>query len=277
MCFEDVSSKLQQEKESSSNEIPSLKSALEEECLKTMTQSGQLKALREHLGKSRRKVEEQEQVIAKITQKYDSVQHDYKTFKQDCGKERDLRKKYSYIRAKHKSVVSRLEKKERELESVRADAKSTLTKMKAMVEKCSKANTDFAKENSLAASYAKSLKESNLKLKRSIDEGKAKDKLHEKRTKELIQNHGKELELARHVASSERTTPGCDAATMETMKNELKRTRKNLVDLQQNFNTIAMQNVKHGNELEMQREEIQRLEQLSKGYGSFAMPLKIEE
>ncbi len=119
--------------------------------------------------------------------------------------------------------------------------------------------------------YSKRLETVLLELS-TLKNSEAKESPHRKSLQENLEEDKIHLDQARLSAQ---TPSENDHAETIRMKEELESKSKENMDLQHNFNTMAMQNVKQSNTIEEQRQTIHRLRaQLDASKGN---PLKIED
>ena len=120
--------------------------------------------------------------------------------------------------------------------------------------------------------YSKRFETAILELSALKDDSKAKENAHRESLQETLEKHKIQLDRAR---LSTQTPSKSNYAEMIRMKEELESKSKENLNLQHNFNTMAMQNVKQSNAIEEQRQTIHRLRaQLDASKGN---PLKIED
>lgn len=134
--------------------------------------------------------------------------------------------------------------------------------------------TDLQKEIDVLTKENKEYKE---RLDRTVKEAKSKKAEYETIQKLAKERHELELEQVRRTTVAKGITSVPSDAVTTRLKEELENKKKENIELQQNFNAIAMQNFKQSNTIEEQRAEIRRLQNQLRGGNVESTPLKIED
>jgi len=154
------------------------------------------------------------------------------------------------------------------------DQQKCTTRLKHEKEELEGKIEDLESDNQV---YATRLEAVKLELANEIENSRASDDRYQKSLQKILQGHRTELEEARALVSKQTTSVNNNEATMK-WKAEFESKTKECVDIQNNFNTIAMQSVKQSNTIEEQRRTIHRLRlQLDAAMGNEKVPLKVED
>lgn len=154
------------------------------------------------------------------------------------------------------------------------DQQKYITQLQQDKEKLEGQIEDLKSDNQV---YAERLEASKLALIQQKESSRVSDDAHQKSLQETLERHRNELEKERALISTQKASVNISEARVK-WKAELESKTKECMDLQNNFNTIAMQSVKQSNKIEEQRQTIHRLrEQLDASMGNAKVPLKVED
>eukprot|EP00535_Pseudo-nitzschia_heimii_P008700 CAMPEP_0197179268 /NCGR_PEP_ID=MMETSP1423-20130617/4278_1 /TAXON_ID=476441 /ORGANISM="Pseudo-nitzschia heimii, Strain UNC1101" /LENGTH=727 /DNA_ID=CAMNT_0042629157 /DNA_START=104 /DNA_END=2287 /DNA_ORIENTATION=+ len=226
----------------------------------------------------------------------DVIQRDYESVRLECEeKQKNLTRQNTELQNTKNAIALKLDQKDNTLEKCMTELKSLRAEKDLLVNTHSKFEIDLAqKSNRIETQLERlgSLEMENANLKEQIDALTKDNQVHKKRLGDTIlkfkelskkaineiddyemvqktmeEKHKLESEQARKsvVARSTISTTSnveikMDAATTRLEEQLMSKTKEHN-ELQQNFNTIAMQNFRQSNTIEEQRVEIRRLQE----------------
>ena len=242
-----------------------------------------------------------------IEKRHDEFQRDHESMRIEYEeKQNDLTNQNTELQSMKNAIALKLDRKNNALEKAMAEIKSLRAEKDPLVESHSQLANDLKKQSNLIESqieniialerektnlklqidvltkenqvYKERLDDTTIKLEVSLKKGATEKDKFERIQKWMEKKHKSELEQARRSTDARSDASATsDAASTTRLKEELESKNKEHNELQQNFNTIAMQNFKQSNTIEEQRAEIRRLKNQLRRNTDDSIILKIED